>query len=263
VAHALVELREMMIHPGDAVADGLRRLLALAARLRQAGGERFEVVGEGRDLRGRLARGVGYLVGEARQALVQALDRVTGAVIGAAALDALEPVGEADHAAAELVEGLRLFARRDVDLGRRLAHGAVVFGLAALGGFEAARHVAQLLLDAAIDVGAVALALGDAGQHVVGVAARRHGALVHAVAGTVAVGGPLFAGRSHIVRCIGEAAEYPSGHPFSDRQPFAAGRGSRRLARLGRDTRHIPGNIRPHFDSLSTAPANISTGVKM
>ncbi len=252
-----------MVDLGDALADAAGRLLAFLARLGEAAGQLLEIVGESADLRGGLVRGGGDLVGEAREPLMQALDRVTRAVVRAGALDALKPVGQRRHAAAEMVEGDRLLARRDIDLGRGLAHGAVVFGLIALGGFETPRHAAQLFLDAAVDVAAFALAARDAGQHVLGVAALGGGARFRRGGIGAAVGGPLLAGRGHVVRRVGEAAQYAPGHPFADRQAFPARRRSCGFAGLGRDARHVPGYVRPHFDSLSTAPTMISTGVKM
>ena len=157
---------------------------------------------------------------------MKALYGVLHAVALGRAFDAGETIGEVHHAAAELIDGLRLFAARDIDLGRRLVHGAAAFGLAALGGFEPAGHAAQLLFDAAESIAAFALAPRDMREHVFRVAPRRAAFRYGRVSGCV--GGPVIASRCHVViASVGEAAQNASGHPFADRQTFPSGGCSR------------------------------------
>ncbi len=224
LSHALIDQRDLLVDLRNLRYAGfdLREMLIgravvrfrFRARLRHAAGQRLEIGGECRDLRGGLVCCGRDLVGKARKTLMQALDRIARAVVRRGMLDALQAVGKAHHAAAELVEGLGLFARGDVDLRRRLAHGAVVFGLVALGGLEAARDIAQLLLDAAVDVVALVLAARHMREHVFGVAADSSGFGLGGI--TAAIGGPLFASRGHVIRRVGKAAENAPGHPFAD-----------------------------------------------
>ncbi len=176
---------DALVDHGDALFERARSVFGFAARVAEAPGDGFDVVGKRGDLRGGLARRVGNLVGEARQALMQRLHGVAQSVRRGGAFDAGEAFGQADDVAAQLVEGLRLFAGGDVDLGGRLAHGAAVLGLAALGRVEAAGEGAHLVFGALVDALALVLRAGDAGQHVLGVL-RRGGYLVH---GGDAIGG--------------------------------------------------------------------------
>ena len=89
----------------------------------------------------------------------------------------VETLAKPDDMSAQLIEGLRLLARGDIDLGGGLTHRAAVLGLVALGRFEPAGHAAQLLLDSAIGVLRFGLAAADARQHVLRIAGMgyRHG----------------------------------------------------------------------------------------
>ena len=109
----------------------------------------LHAAGDGRYLLRRLIGGLGNLVGQARQALMQRLDRALQALLRDVALQPVQPVGDIHHMTDQLVEGPGLFARGDVDLGRRFVHRAVGFGLAALGGIQAPGHGAQMFINAA------------------------------------------------------------------------------------------------------------------
>ena len=229
--------------------------------LAQASGDGFQIVGERGDLGRRLRGALRELVGKARQAGVQALHRVLHAVLRIGALDAVEPVGEAHDMGAELVEGLRLLARDDVHLGRGLAHGAIAFGLGALGEFHAPRDAAQLLLDAAIDVlellaRCARRARAPRSSH--GRERRRR-----ILGGVGPAGGQAVAGQFVLIPGVGEAAQDAPRKPLADRQALAPRRCACRFARFGRYACHVPRKIRPHFESLDDVPSSISTDGKI
>ena len=80
------------------------------AGLADAAGQLLQIAGELGDLGGGIVGGGGDLVGQARQALVQRLDRFLDAVIGGGAFQPLQPLVQRHHIQAQLVEGLGLFA---------------------------------------------------------------------------------------------------------------------------------------------------------
>ena len=59
---------------------------------------------------------------------------------------------------------------------------------------------------------------------------------------------------------VGETSEDASRQPFADGKTFPACGGPRRFARFGRDARNVPRKIRPHIESLRTAPAREGIG---
>ncbi len=253
-ASKLVDLR-------DALFENLVRRFRFSTDLAKTAGDRFKIAGECGNLRSGLIGGRGNLIGESRKALMQALHGVLQTFIGAHPFDTVDTVGKTDDAGAELIERLRLFARGDIDLARGLRHGAIVFGLAAFGRFEAARNAAQLFFDAPEYFAAFVFAARHMGEHIFGVAARRP--RFRRYVETADIRGPRLAHGRVVVRIVREAAQDTACHPFADGQALPACRCSRSFASLRRDTRHIPRDVWPHFNSLSTTPATESTDDKM
>ena len=219
------------------------------------------------DLAGGLVGGLGDLVGQARQALMQRLHRVLQAVLGGASAPAAPAARSAHDMRAELVEGLGLFAGGDVDFGRGLAHGAVVFGLAALGGIEPAADAAQLFLDAALGVRAISVSLRLTRASISSVSRRlaETGGRPRRASSRPS-GCGCFArtrGRCTVAQ-VGKAAQNPARQPFADRQAFAPGSGARGFPRFGRDAGHVPGKLCAAFsNSPDTAPAKEGIGGKI
>ena len=251
---------EGILDAGDPHFQSAGGVLGVGARLSQAGGELFQVAGERGDLGGGLMGGLADLVGKPRQALVQALDRILQAILMGIAFQPFQPLGQAEHMAAQLVEGLGLFAAGDVDFAGGLAHRPVVFGLAAFGAVETAADIAQLVFDAAIGIRGFGLGPADAGQHVFGVAAaggghrQTPGVQARTLMGIAFVGGGAF--KRHglgLLSHVGKAAQDTPGQPFADRQPLAPCRGTGGFPRFGRDAGYIPGKFCAH--SESPAPA--------
>ena len=224
---------DALVERGDAAFQGMRRGLSLFADLAEPAGEGFEIAGQRGDLRRGLIGRLGDLIGEPRQALMQRLHRIAQPFAADVALHPFETLGNPDHMRADLIERLRLFARGDVHLHRGLAHHAVAFALAALGGVEAAADAAQLFLDAAIDAGGFRLAARDAVEHLFAVAPRR-AALFRTIAAPFFVMGVLRLAH------VGEPRQDAPGEPFADRQAFAPRRRACRFACLRRDPRHVP-----------------------
>ena len=236
----------------DAMADGLlagvdtlvQRLVGIFGihpRLADAAGELFQVAGDLHDLAGGIVGGGGDLVGQTRQALMQSLDRVLDAVIGGGAFQPLQPLVQAHHVQAQLVEGLGLLAGGDVDFLGGAGNDAVAFPVAAFAGIQAAAKAPQLVLDAAPGFVRFVFAAPDPGHHLFGVAAaggrRRQAPAVQGRAG----------GRAIVIRHGGDVlfharktAQNAPCQPFADRQSFAPGSGPRRFPRLWRDTGNVP-----------------------
>ena len=158
-------------HLAEMGFQGLRRRLGIGARLDQPQRQLLQIAGERAGLTAGAGGGLAELVGKTRQALMQAFDRLFQAVLHGGALQLLQPFVQPGHVTAQLVEGLRLFAAGERDLGRRPAHRPVHFGLAALGIVEAAADAAQLFLDAAIGMGRFGFRIRQARQHRLGLAA--------------------------------------------------------------------------------------------
>ncbi len=190
---------------------------------------------------------------------MESLHGVLEAAAALIAFDTLEPVRKSDDVIAELIEGLRLLARGDVDLARGLAHRPIAFGLAALGRIKPAGDVAQLLLDPARGIAGLGLAAADAVQHLFGVAAAGGGGFggaefAAAPVGTVAHG---------VLARVGKAAQNAAREPFPDGQALPACSGPCGLPRFRGYAGHVPRKIRSHFDSQYDAPPTESIGANI
>ncbi len=161
------------VERGQARCKRLGRRLGFAARLVQLPGNGFDVAGESGHLARCLAGRFGDLIGETGKTRMQSLDGLLGTVIACSALDTGKAVAQTRHMRAELVEGLCLFARGDVDLGRGLAHGAAVLGVVPLGCLEPAAEAAKLFLDLAGGVARFAFAARYPREHVLRIAGGR------------------------------------------------------------------------------------------
>jgi hypothetical protein len=254
-AIVLFERRDAFVGGGEL---GLQRARAVLGLVEPAG-ERLHVLRQRRDLIAGLLRRLRDLIGQTRQARMQAFHRVLQIVSGGVLLDARQPVGQGHHMAVELIEGLGLLARGDVDLRGGFAHGAVVFGLAALGGVEPACDPLQMILDPPRGRLGLVLAARDARQHVFGVAGGLGGAVGDGAIGIRARGCRLapVLGRAFEPACgLRKSAQDLPRQPFADRKPITPGRGTGGFARLRRYPSHIPGQIRLHIDSPLAAPQN-------
>ena len=257
-AHSIVDC-------GDADIERLRRMLHFVARFQQSAGDGFDIGRERRDLcRGLMCR-VGDLVGHTRKTLMQALDGFAKSVAGGNPFDTRKPLVEADHMGAQLIEGLGLFARRNIYLRRGLAHGTAVFGLVAFGRVEPAGKPAQLFFDLAIGTLRLAFAARDAREHVVRIAVRSglHGRRLR-LGDITAIGAvaPSLSHRIDGLAAFGKVAQDPAGEPFAHRKTFAARSRPRGLTGLWGDAGNIPRKIRLHFGSPCAAPVNEGTGAQ-
>ena len=226
-------------HLAEMGFQGLRRRLGIGARLDQPQRQLLQIAGERAGLTAGAGGGLAELVGETRQALVQAFDRLFQPVLHGGALQLLQPFVQPGHVTAQLVEGLGLFAAGEGDLGRRPAHRPIHFGLAALGIVQAAADVAQLLLDTAIGMGRFGFRIRQARQHRLGLAA---------------VGGGTKSGPCSPMLKGTEAASFaqfgddPAGEPFPYRQALAPGRRARGFPSLGRYAGDVPGQLCTHLE---------------
>ena len=230
----------------------------VAAHLAQPSGHLLQSAGDNGGLLGRLGGGLGDLVGKARKALMQRLDRILQAVLG---LAAFQPVADIHDMATQLIEGLGLFAGGDVDFRGGLVHRPVVFRLAAFRRVQPAPDGAQMFFDTAIGFRGFGFCPADAGQHVLAVAAagragrqapgiqigaiKRCAAIRRALIGTV-----IGHGRCLFAR-IRKTAQNAARQPFPDRQSLAPGSGARGFPRFWRDAGYIPGKLCSHLESIA------------
>ena len=247
-------------HRRDPRFQGTGGILRVGARLAQADRKLLQIAGQGGNLGGGLAGGMADLVGQPRQALMQAFDRILQAVLVGIALQPFQPLGQAQNMAAQLIEGLGLFAGRDVDLAGRLAHRLGVFGLAAFGGVQPAADIAQLFLDAAIGIRGFGFGAADTGQHVFGLAPagggqrQAPGVQARPVVGIALESGGAIKGHGlGLLSHVGKAAQDSPGQPFADRQALAPGRGPGSFPRFRRYASHVPGKFCAHLESPAPA----------
>ena len=215
----LLHRADAFVHGEQVILECLGGAFGFVAGHGLPSGQRFHVLRQRRNLRGGLVGGFGDLIGETRQARMQALHRVLQSVIGGVTLDMAEPFRQRHHMAVELVEGLGLFARRDIDFGGGLAHGAIVLGLAAFGGIEPAGDALQMLFNPLCGRLGFVFAAGNAGQHVFGIAGCGGSAFGHgAVCGRTRGCGvaPGFGGAVDPVGGFGHGAQNLARQPFSD-----------------------------------------------
>ena len=153
------------LHLADMGFQRLRRRFGIGARLDQPQRQLLQIAGERAGLTAGAGGGLAELVGQARQALMQAFDRLLQAVLHGGALQLLQPFVEPSHGGPAgrrpgPVRGWRCLISVAAWLIARLH-----FGLAALGIVEAAADVAQLFLDAAIGMGRFGFGIRQARQH--------------------------------------------------------------------------------------------------